>query len=137
MSQPQADTTHRLSAALGLQAEARANFLAAGRPAPRRGIRLEDNPARATDDGAHTASLPVPLTSFIGREKERDVVLQLLDGSRLVTLLWVVAALKALATTPRVMGSPVPLLRVEPTDAEAAAASGNALVARAIPSETS
>src|SRR5712691_701176 len=33
MSQPQADTTHRLSAALGLQAEARANFLAAGRPA--------------------------------------------------------------------------------------------------------
>jgi predicted ATPase/DNA-binding XRE family transcriptional regulator len=87
MSQPQAETTLRLSAALGLEAEARANFLAAGRPAPRRGVRLEDDYTCATDDGADTASLPVPLTSFIGREKERDLVLQLLDGSRLVTLL--------------------------------------------------
>src|SRR5439155_18030484 len=60
--------------------------LAAGRPAPRRG-HLEPNQARATDDGAHTTSLPVPLTSFIGRETECDQVQQLLGGSRLVTLL--------------------------------------------------
>jgi transcriptional regulator with XRE-family HTH domain len=87
MGQPQADTTRRLTEALGLEAEARASFLAASRPAPRRGVRVEPHEMRAADDGAQTASLPVRLTSFIGRERERGQVQQLLDGSRLVTLI--------------------------------------------------
>ncbi len=37
---------------------------------------------------ARRTNLPIPLTSFIGREKEVDEIVQLLHRNRLVTLLW-------------------------------------------------
>ncbi len=37
--------------------------------------------------GSRRTNLPVPLTSFIGREKEVDEIIHLLSSNRLVTLL--------------------------------------------------
>lgn len=46
---------------------------------------IDDAPWRASKM-AHPSSLPTPITSFIGREKEQDQVIDLLNKYRLVTL---------------------------------------------------
>jgi predicted ATPase/transcriptional regulator with XRE-family HTH domain len=89
MGQPQLETTLRLADALGLQRDERANFQAAGQPAPRRRVHLETDEVHDRDKHAQSASLPLRLTSFVGREKECDAVERLLAGSRLVTLVGV------------------------------------------------
>jgi len=59
---PYPDTLERLAAALGLVADERAHFLAAGRAAPR-------SPA-GQPGGVASGTLPLSLTTFIGRSQE-------------------------------------------------------------------
>jgi len=89
-NRPQTDTAGRLAAALGLDDADRACFLAMTTPSPRRRVSA---PALAPPTGALAAQpspmgrLPLPPTSFVGREREVVLVHGLLaDGARLITL---------------------------------------------------
>ncbi len=91
---PRRDTLQMLAAALGLSAAERAALAAAAHrsgPVERRiarAVAATDGIGVATpvDSRAPTSNLPAQLTSFIGRERERDEVLAQLGQSRLVTL---------------------------------------------------
>jgi predicted ATPase/DNA-binding CsgD family transcriptional regulator len=87
LGQPYPDTTQRLADALGLAGEARKQFEAAARPAPRK----QQVPAEPTVStaAAPRPSLPLSLTSFIGREREIADVLERLRTTRLLTLVGV------------------------------------------------
>src|SRR5215216_2818702 len=74
---PYPHTVAQLAAALGLAPAERARLEGAVRR--RRGPRAAAPPAPR-----HT--LPAQLTSFVGREREVEEVIELLDGARLVTL---------------------------------------------------
>jgi non-specific serine/threonine protein kinase len=77
---PYRDTVERLVAALDLQADARAELRAAAR-------RASDQPStRTAGRGAGMPSLPEPLTSFVGREREIDQFSEQLGSVRLLTL---------------------------------------------------
>ncbi|HEY3083400.1 MAG TPA: tetratricopeptide repeat protein [Chloroflexota bacterium] len=89
---PHQATVQRLADALGLDGLERTAFEAAARPAPRHGApispfgRPEEPPTgrrRSRDTGRR---LPVPLTGFVGREREVTEVERRLASSRLVTL---------------------------------------------------
>lgn len=87
-NRPLADTVGRLAAALDLDATERARFLAMTTASPRRRA-----PSFATPTAAPAAPpspmgrLPLPPTSFVGRDREVALVRGLLaDGTRLVTL---------------------------------------------------
>jgi predicted ATPase/DNA-binding XRE family transcriptional regulator len=87
---PLKDTVQRLIAALGLQGEERAYFLAAGGPLPRwlAGVHAAA-PALSTlavTVGTPSSALPRYLTSFVGRDQELAVVTDLLARTRLLTL---------------------------------------------------
>ena len=90
---PYPATVRRLAEALGLEGSERAALLSASRqqaPAERTpesvsGALSTDRPDRRGGSGAPT-TLPRPLTSFVGRERELDNVRRLLDISRLLTL---------------------------------------------------
>jgi transcriptional regulator with XRE-family HTH domain len=76
---PRPDTLRRLAAALELAPEARAALAAAARPvaAPPEGVAVPPGPRH---------NLPLPLTTFVGRERELAAVAGLLATRRLVTL---------------------------------------------------
>jgi transcriptional regulator with XRE-family HTH domain len=87
MGQPNRETLRVLADALDLDRDERATFEAAGKAAPRRRGHPEDRHALLPPENRTSASLPVPLTSFIGHEQDLDQVEQLLSSHRLVTLL--------------------------------------------------
>lgn len=68
----------------------RASWLSERKRAPRESVTSDASPSDAHDDAANrpfpTRQLPIPLTSFLGREHELATVLSLLRSSRLVTL---------------------------------------------------
>jgi transcriptional regulator with XRE-family HTH domain len=73
---PQRETTRRLTAALALTEEQQATLLAAARDG-----RFEDSrPVQPM------ARLPLPVTSFVGRDHDLHEVSSLLETSRLVTI---------------------------------------------------
>ncbi len=80
---PLRDTVQRLIAALQLAGPDEARFKTAARPAPRR-----HHPARGTASESTRHNLPVQSTPFIGRQRERRALRDLLsrDDVRLVTL---------------------------------------------------
>jgi predicted ATPase/DNA-binding XRE family transcriptional regulator len=78
---PYRDTVELLAGALDLTDEERAQLHAA--VARRRGPATA---AASTHPGWAMTNLPVPITSFVGREQEQAVVLRLLESSRLLTL---------------------------------------------------
>jgi non-specific serine/threonine protein kinase len=78
---PYRDTVRRLMSGLQLSPEETLAFQAAANPAPRnRGSETQ----RSSGEFQH--DLPAPLTSFIGREREKDQIAQLLSNTRLLTL---------------------------------------------------
>jgi len=83
---PHRTTVLRLARALGLTPGAEAPFVAAGRPParPRRPVTASGAEAAPPRRPAH--NLPLQLTSFVGRDRERAGVRRLLATSRLVTL---------------------------------------------------
>jgi transcriptional regulator with XRE-family HTH domain len=83
VTHPYRDTALRLAAVLHLGPNDEDRFRAAVRPVRRRGTVRSDMPWLAARH-----SLPISLSSFIGREKEQSQVLGLLhqQGTRLVTL---------------------------------------------------
>jgi predicted ATPase/DNA-binding NarL/FixJ family response regulator/DNA-binding XRE family transcriptional regulator len=83
VTHPYRDTALRLAAVLHLGPNDEDRFLAAVRPVRRRGTVHSDIPWLAA-----RPSLPIPLGSFVGREKEQAEVLSLLyqQRTRLVTL---------------------------------------------------
>jgi predicted ATPase/DNA-binding XRE family transcriptional regulator len=83
-SRPYRDTAARLAAALGLLADDRGQFVAAAQPTPR--SRHPERVVQLLPAATLRASLPTPLTSFIGRERELAEVARLLSEARLVTL---------------------------------------------------
>jgi non-specific serine/threonine protein kinase len=90
---PRRATLRRLAAALGLGSDPASPFAAVA-PVPRRpwrpgtALRLlpPERPARRPAPEAPEVGLPVQLTSFVGRGRELDDVLTLLDTGRMVTL---------------------------------------------------
>ena len=87
---PHEDTAHRLARALGLGERERALLLAAAMPAPRqRGsvpAPVATTPADAGQPAARRHNLPAALSSFVGRERERGLIRELVARARLVTL---------------------------------------------------
>src|SRR5262245_44512147 len=79
---PRLATVALLAAALDLGPAPRAALLAAARP----GADAASGPSMRAPAGAPTGSLPVYLTSFVGREQEDEEVRRLLGRARLVTL---------------------------------------------------
>jgi non-specific serine/threonine protein kinase len=79
--QPYRDTVQRLLSALQLSAEDSRALQAVAQPAPRH--RARTAPHSSDDVDAH---LPTQLTSFIGRESEKDEIVHLLPTARLITL---------------------------------------------------
>jgi non-specific serine/threonine protein kinase len=75
---PRRDTVALIARALGLSGDERARLLAAAVAARTRGSTAHDSSPLAT--------LPIRLTSFVGREREVAEVTELLLGQRLVTL---------------------------------------------------
>jgi transcriptional regulator with XRE-family HTH domain len=71
---PHPATMPRLADALGLQEPARAEFLAAARPS-------NEHPEREP-----AKSLPIPVSSFVGRERELVGIRRVLETARLLTL---------------------------------------------------
>ncbi len=85
-NRPLADTTTRLIAALGLDAAEGASFRALATAAPRRHT-PSDTPITVSAPALLTSRLPLPPTSFLGREREMALVRDLLaGGARLVSL---------------------------------------------------
>ena len=90
---PRAETLARLLGALGLEAEARAALTAAAWPDAAAPL-PDDHPTLAADADPRTLAsrqdldlpFPLPLSSFVGRERERAAVRDLLERLRLVTL---------------------------------------------------
>jgi predicted ATPase/DNA-binding XRE family transcriptional regulator len=90
LSQPQRDTLLRLEAALRLSPEEQTALHAAAKPTPRRRTPLPTT-KRAPMSSANgrygqPGSLPLQMTSFIGRERELADLQELLARARLVTL---------------------------------------------------
>jgi predicted ATPase/transcriptional regulator with XRE-family HTH domain len=96
-SRPLRDTLQRLASALALTPAERAPFTAAAGPTPRRRapaalasvVPSADGPPSQVSSPAPPvgiAALPVPLTSFVGREREMIEIAQLLERARLLTL---------------------------------------------------
>src|SRR5262245_58967080 len=89
---PQRETVHRLIAALELTDSDRARFEAAAQIAPRehRALGLvggrSDRPSRPQMTVGRSRNVPLPRTSFVGREPELDRLRQLLGSARLLTL---------------------------------------------------
>jgi non-specific serine/threonine protein kinase len=88
---PRLETVTLLAQALALPAEQRDALLAAARPEaePLRPTELPTEPVAAASlrsPGADKNNLPLPVTSFIGRDEEQREVRALLGRSRLVTL---------------------------------------------------
>ena len=92
-NRPQQETARRLAEAFGLKEQESSRFLAAVSPTPRHRHAHEDHaPATAPAAEPHARSpraahnLPNALSSFIGREHEREQVRALLASARMVTL---------------------------------------------------
>ena len=87
-SQPHRDTLQRLEAALGLSPDERTAFRGAARASPRRRAGVVRQVAAGTGIMGSGAphNLPLPLSSFVGRERELEAVRRLLEQARLVTL---------------------------------------------------
>ena len=89
---PLRDTLTALSDALGLSAEARVQLARTAQPTPRRrnpGTRdIQPPAATVIPSGALQGrpQLPIPLTSFLGREREVTRLKELLGAHRLVTV---------------------------------------------------
>ena len=89
---PYPDTVRRLAEALELTGEERAAFMAASHAEPAAVVRAagagpSDGSAPTGDAAAAPrGNLPAPLTSLVGRTREREAVLALLESARLVTL---------------------------------------------------
>jgi predicted ATPase/DNA-binding XRE family transcriptional regulator len=85
---PYLDTVRRLADALDLDDVARAELRAAVRRATSSNANTDGHTDvhQSSDTGPARAHLPIPLTSFVGREHEIQVVLHLLAGTRLLTL---------------------------------------------------
>ena len=96
-SKPLRDTALRLAAALGQADAHRTTFLAAASPAPRH--RAADQAHRVAGSATSAAmgqpapclempltNLPIPTTSFVGRERELAELTSLLGRTRLLTL---------------------------------------------------
>jgi len=73
---PQRETVRRLLHALALEPAAQQDFLAAAQSQPR-------PPANGSDN---VLALPATLTSFIGRERDKDEIVRALATTRLLTL---------------------------------------------------
>jgi predicted ATPase/DNA-binding XRE family transcriptional regulator len=91
LSQPRRDTLLRLEAALSLSRDEQAILRAAAKPTPRRhksAVQLLHDGAKAGIAGRYgqLGSLPLQLTSFLGRERELAELHELLGRARLVTL---------------------------------------------------
>ena len=83
-NRPLADTVGRLAAALGLDATEHTRFLAMATASPRR---RAPAPTPLTAPPSPVGRLPLPPTSFVGRDREVALVRGLLaDGTRLVML---------------------------------------------------
>jgi predicted ATPase/transcriptional regulator with XRE-family HTH domain len=84
-SRPWRDTIRLLATALALPPAERAELEAAAR---RSGTVLGEPPAPAAPSPGPNAlsNLPLPITSFVGRERELDEITRLLAGARLLTL---------------------------------------------------
>ncbi|HEV2123395.1 MAG TPA: helix-turn-helix domain-containing protein, partial [Chloroflexota bacterium] len=83
---PQAATARHLIEALGLTGEARTHFEEASKPAPRASRPVQRTHSPRTVHNGTPTNLPVPWTSFVGREAELRRIPQLLAGTRLLTL---------------------------------------------------
>jgi non-specific serine/threonine protein kinase len=92
---PHPATVRRLADALGLAASDRAELLVAARPptgtaaavAPiRQAVTPQTDAGRTTTAASAQASLPIPLTSFVGRQRELACARRLLHNTRLLTL---------------------------------------------------
>jgi transcriptional regulator with XRE-family HTH domain len=77
---PYPDTTRRLAEALQLTPQDRARFRAAAEP------RMRPRSASEPPGSRRRHNLPMPRTSFLGRDRERQVVTDRLQRARLVTL---------------------------------------------------
>ena len=88
LSQPHRDTLQRLEVALGLSPDERTAFRGAARASPRRRAGVVRQVVAGTGIMGSGApyNLPLPLSSFVGRERELDAVRRLLEQARLVTL---------------------------------------------------
>jgi predicted ATPase/DNA-binding XRE family transcriptional regulator len=93
--QPRRETIRRLAQALGLAGSPLARFEAAARPAPRRHVArpgdVPRNALQSPDVGSSSRpSLPIPPTSFVGRERDVAEITRRLRGepadNRLITL---------------------------------------------------
>src|SRR4030081_194728 len=91
LSQPRRDTLLCLEAALSLSRDEQAALHAAAKPTPRRhksAVQLLHDGAKASIAGRYgqLGSLPLQLSSFLGRERELAELRELLGRARLVTL---------------------------------------------------
>ena len=84
---PRADTARRIAEVLALDADNTAALLAGRAPPAASGVagRLLDS-ATPTPQSVRSASLPKPLSTFVGRQGEIAEVHQLMEASRLLTL---------------------------------------------------
>ena len=88
LTRPHRDTLVRLAGALGLSPDEQAVFGGAATPSPRRRVPavLEASSTPVAVGSAKRNTLPLQLSSFIGRDRELTEVRRLLKDARLVTL---------------------------------------------------
>jgi non-specific serine/threonine protein kinase len=84
VTHPYRDTTLRLVAALQLSDQDASRFKELGQPAERH--RVDGKPAHEVDVPIAPPDLPVPLTSFVGRQADLAEVCSILRKDRLLTL---------------------------------------------------
>jgi len=86
--QPFAHSAIQLADGLGLTSDARAEFLAAARRAPKAPATIAGSrQSEASNHPKPRNRLPIALTSFVGRERELAEIRRLLNTSRLLTLM--------------------------------------------------